>query len=119
MLSWSGNFPFEPVVVPLPLNVEICVRPVCCQVKPPSVDLLRSSAMSNGDVKSKAWQTKYATLPSGLKATTGSPPASYAPVPATFGSFVNDVMPGRKPFGNVGVHVLPPSDVAFTAQPSL
>jgi hypothetical protein len=42
-----------------------------------------------------------------------------APSPGTFGSFVNFVMPGRKPSGSVGVQVLPPSNVALTAQPSL
>ena len=58
-------------------------------------------------------------MPFGLNAMVGSPPASYAPVPSTSGSFVNFVMPGRKPSGVVGVHVVPPSFVVLTAQPSL
>src|SRR6185295_12105803 len=41
------------------------------------------------------------------------------PVPGTAGSFVKAVMPGMNPLGSVGVQVLPPSNVAFTAQPSL
>src|SRR3989442_1174680 len=49
----------------------------------------------------------------------GSPAKSYGPVPGTDGSFVNCVMPGMKPLGSVGVHVLPPSNVALTPQPSL
>src|SRR5436305_2238694 len=41
------------------------------------------------------------------------------PLPATLSSFVYFVIPGRKPFGRVGVHDVPPSKVALTAQPSL
>src|SRR5919199_1582741 len=119
MFSWSGNLPFEPFVSPLPLKAETVTRPRCCQVNPPSYDRLRSSAIWYGEVKLKAWQTKYATFPSGLKAIVGSPPASYAPSPATFGSFVNSVTPGRNPSGSVGVQVLPPSVVVLTPQPSL
>jgi len=40
-------------------------------------------------------------------------------VPGTFGSFVNFVIPGRKPFGSAGVHVLPPSKLVSMPQPSL
>src|SRR5439155_12080335 len=95
--SWSGNWPLPPFVLPLPFHVEIGVRPVVCHVIPVLVTVPRfkSSWIWNGEVKLNAWQTKYAVLPSGLKATTGSPPASYAPVPGTSGLFVNFVTPGR------------------------
>src|SRR6266567_1676429 len=97
MDSWSGNWPFPPFVLPVPFQVEIGVSPVVCHVIPVFVTVprFRSSWIRYGGVKSNDWQTKYAVVPSGLNATTGSPPASYAPVPATFGSFVYFVIPGR------------------------
>src|SRR5205807_9237459 len=119
--SWSGNWPFEPLLLPLPFQTDTCVNfwlAPSSHVRPPSLERLTNNAIWYGGVKLKAWQTKYA-VPSGPKATAGSPPASYAPVPGTAGSLVYFVTPGRKPFGSVGVHVLPPSRLALTAQPSL
>src|SRR2546423_304084 len=121
MDSWSGNCPFEPLLFPLPFQVLTCVSfwfLPSSQVRPPSVERLMSNAIWYGGGELNAWPTKKA-VPSGPNATAGSPPASYAPVPGTLGSFVYFVTPGRNPSGNVRVHVFPPSNVAFTAQPSL
>src|SRR5690349_19680802 len=100
------------------MTVRGCAAPPASQVRPPSVERLNSRLIWNGEVKLNAWHAKYA-VPSGPKATAGSPPASKNPVPGTLGSFVNRVTPGTNPLGSVGVHVFPPSNVALTAQPSL
>src|SRR6266568_8557570 len=95
--SWSGNWPLPPFVLPLPFQVEIDVRPVVCHVMPvdETVPRFSNSWAWYGGEKLNAWQTKYAVVPSGLNATTGSPPTSYAPVPGTSGLLVNFVTPGR------------------------
>src|SRR5439155_10307712 len=90
--------------------------PPAVHVRPPSGERESQSATC---LPRYPKQVKYAVPPSGLNATAGSPPKSYVPVPGTAGSFVNCVMPGMKPLGSVGVHVLPPSNVALTPQPSL
>src|SRR4029077_5397134 len=95
-----------------------CAGPPWSHVRPPSVERLSSRLIWNGEVKLNPWHTKYA-VPSGPNATSGAPPASKNPGPGTLGSFVNRVTPGMKPSGSVGVHVLPPSNDALTAQPSL
>src|SRR2546427_13307928 len=85
-------------------------------MRPPSLERLSQSATF---LPTYPKQVKYAVDPSGLNATAGSPAKSYGPVPGTAGSFVNCVIPGVNPLGRVGVHVLPPSNGAFTPQPSL
>ena len=55
--SWSGNCPSPPRDFPFPLKVEICVSPVDCQWKPPSVERFMSNAMPNGPLKLNDWQT--------------------------------------------------------------